>query len=63
MYYEPDNLKEIKAEERAYRTWEYKVKNWILSMANGERKQRLWAKYFPPRTEPDDSYIKTNSVW
>ncbi len=43
---EPDTVKEIKAEERAYEQWERETKNHILSIANPERKRKLWQKYF-----------------
>ena len=44
---EPDTVKEIKAEEKAYSRWEREQKNLILSMSNIEKKQKMWHKLFP----------------
>lgn len=48
---DPDTVKEIKAEERAYELWEKDIKNRIHRMSNPERKQREWNKYFPAPIE------------
>ena len=45
--FEPDSVKDIKAEERAYQTWVKDEKNRILSMSNTVKKQREWRKLYP----------------
>jgi len=58
MYYTPDNLKEIKAEEKAYSQWERDEKNRILSIVNIDRKQREWNKLFSPMRQ-----LSSNEVY
>lgn len=58
MYpFEPDSVKDIKAEEQAYRTWVKDKKNHILNMADSQKKQTAWSKLFPP-FHSDDSWLE-----
>lgn len=57
-----DTLTQIQNEERVYYTWERETKNRILAMANTEKKQKLWSKYFP-RVEHDDRWMVEAKVF
>ena len=50
------------AEDNAYYQWEREQRNRILRIANEDRKQAEWNKYFR-REPPDDSYLLTNEIW
>ena len=52
----------MEAKEEAYQVarWEREIKNQILKMSDGKKKQEAWSKYFMTRLVPDDSYLEGN---
>ena len=54
---------DIIAEEKAYKEWEKKHRNWIFSLSSEKRKQEEWKKLYPQRGS-DDSYLdSTLGIW
>jgi len=39
---------------------EREIKNKILALSDTKKKQEVWARYFIPRSIPDDSYLRGN---
>jgi hypothetical protein len=48
------------AEDKQYYKWEREQKNKILSMVNGEKRQKLWQEMFGTKQKTDDSYLEGN---
>ncbi len=58
-----DTINQICFEDRKQRREENDLKNRILNMTNGERKEKLWHTFFTPLTAPDDSYIHYGTIF
>jgi len=57
--FDEDSVKEVQAEDRAYRDWEREQKNRILNMSKPEKKIAVWQRLFP-LFERDDNYLAGN---
>lgn len=55
-----DTINKTALEERAYRQWERKEKNRILSIKDERKKQEQWERAFGIVKKPDDSYLLGN---
>jgi len=61
--YDEDTINQINRENWKQFEWEMEMRNKILRIANTDRKQKEWNKYFGVRTEPDDSWLLEAKVF
>lgn len=57
--YDEDSANTLVAEERAYKVWERERKNYILSLTDSVKKQKMWRELFP-KWEQDETYLENN---